>query len=489
MNRNRLNGPSLSWISAYPRRLLHRARNNAEVALLAKNAAWSSTGVVLAQLITLLSYILLARYIGKELFGQFTIVQSTVNAVSTFAGLGLGVTATKYIAELRLRNAAQAGSTVTLIGVLTLAWTGLLAFALWIAAPQIATEILKRAELVSAVRIGSILLFFTTVMNVQNGALAGFESFDAVAKTSMLRGFLILPFLLVGAAIAHVSGAVCGFAAAAAVTCVINQTLLWRRCKIHSMVFSLHGAFKELRILAAFSIPALLVNIIPAPCLALAQTLLVRQPGGYGYLAVFTAAFQLRAGIVLLPALLSQPLVPMMARLSGTGSSSRRNLMRATCAATLFVSVPLAAIVCCFPKYLMLAYGHSFTGNSPVLMLLAASAVVNSMQSPFIAAIISSGRMWILSIAYAAWGTTFLTASYMLMPAFHGTALAAAYVIADGMQAVAVLVIYRRNESKLRFDLAASVTESPESALLLGAQPSPVALAEVPEIFRRGGGR
>lgn len=489
MKRNLLGGPFLSEISALPRRLLHRARNNAEVALLARNAAWSSAGVVLAQVITLLSYMLLARYIGKESFGQFTIVQSTVNAISTFAGLGLGVTATKYIAELRLRNPARAGSTITLIGVLTLAWTGLLALALWIAAPQIATEVLRRAELVSAVRIGSILLFFTTIMNVQNGALAGFESFDAVAKTSVLRGFLILPFLLFGAAIGHVSGAVFGFAAAAAVTCVINQGLLWRRCKIHSMVFSLQGAAKELSILSAFSIPALLVNIIPAPCLALAQMLLVRQPGGYGYLAVFTAAFQLRAGIVLLPALLAQPLVPMMARSSGTGSSSRRNLMRATCAATLCVSIPLAAIVCCFPQYLMLAYGHSFAGNSPVLMLLAASAVVVSMTSPFVAAITSSGKMWILSIALAAWGATFLTASYMLMPAFHGTALGAAYLIADSVQAVAVLVIYRRNESRLRFDLASSVTDLPESALLLGAQPTPVPLPEVSEISQHGGGR
>jgi O-antigen/teichoic acid export membrane protein len=291
---------------------------------------------------------------------------------------------------------------------------------------------------------------------------------------------------LLGAAIGHVSGALFGFAAAAAITCVINQVLLLRRCKIHSMVFSLHGAFKEISILAAFSIPALLVNIIPAPCLALAQTLLVRQPGGYGYLAVFTAAFQLRAGIVLLPVLLSQPLVPMMARSSGNGSSSRRNLMRATCAATLFVSVPLAAIVCCFPKYLMLAYGHSFTGNSQVLMLLAASAVVSSMTTPFIAAIIGSGRMWILSIAYAAWGATFLTASYMLMPAFHGTALAAAYVIADSIQAAVVFVIYRRSESKLQLDPAVSVNESPESTLPLEAHPSP--LSEVPEVFRLGGG-
>jgi O-antigen/teichoic acid export membrane protein len=211
-------------------------------------------------------------------------------------------------------------------------------------------------------------------------------------------------------------------------------------------VLNLRGGLKELRFLAVFSIPALLTNIVPAPCLALAQTLLIRQPGGYGSLAVFTAAFQMRAGIVLLPALLSQALVPMLARTSGSGSLPRRSLMRATCAATLAVSVPLAGIVCCFPKYLMLAYGHSFAGNSPVLILLAVSGVVSSMTNPFTAAVISSGKMWTLSLAYAAWGAVFLSVAYALLPALQGTALSAAFVAADSIGAAVVFALYWRHE-------------------------------------------
>jgi O-antigen/teichoic acid export membrane protein len=98
---------------------------------------------------------------------------------------------------------------------------------------------------------------------------------------------------------------------------------------------------------------------------------------------------------------------------------------------------------------LMLAYGNSFTGNAQVLMLLAASAVLNSATAPYSAAITSSGRMWALSLAFAAWGTAFLTASYVLVPSLHATALAAAFVIADGVQAVAVWTVYQRSERGL----------------------------------------
>ena len=299
-----------SPVVALVRHFARKVIKDAEILRLARNVAWSSFGVVLSQVITLVAYVALARYIGKERFGEFTIIQGTANTVSAFAGLGFGITATKYIAELRQREPAQAGSVMAMISLITLIWTALLTLVIWVAAPEIASEILKRPELASAVRIGAVLLFFTAIMNVQNGALAGFESFDAVAKTSMLRGFLILPFLLAGAAMGGVRGALVGFAAVGALICAVNYNLLRRRCNLYSIALTLRGGLARLRLLAAFSIPAFLANILPAPCLSLAQLLLVRQPGGYGDVAIFSAAFQIRTGIVLVPRFSRSPLCP-----------------------------------------------------------------------------------------------------------------------------------------------------------------------------------
>jgi O-antigen/teichoic acid export membrane protein len=441
------------------RQAIKRIWKDVEIIRLARNVAWSSFGVVLSQVITLVAYMALARFIGKERFGEFTIIQSTANTVSAFAGLGFGITATKYIAQLRQRYPIEAGSVMGLISLITLLWTGLLTVVIWASATEIATELLKRPELASAVRIGAVLLFFTAIMNVQNGALAGFESFDAVAKTSMLRGFLILPFLLAGAALGGVRGALAGFASAGALVCLVNYNLLRRRCRSHSIVLHLRDGIARLRLLAGFSIPAFLANILPAPCLSVAQMLLIRQPGGYGDLAVFTAAFQLRAGIVLLPAILSQPLVPMFAGFSEANLSSRKNLLRATCAATVVVSIFLATIVCAFPKYLMLAYGHSFTENSPVLILLAISAVIFSVSNPFISVAISAGKMWTIFMASAAWGVTFLVTTHFLLPALHATALACAYVAADSVQAVFVFIAYHLNEKTRTASLAAETED------------------------------
>ena len=147
---------------------IKRIWNDVEIVRLARNVAWSSVGVVLSQVITLLAYMALARYIGKERFGEFTIIQSTANAVSLFAALGFAITATKYIAELRQRDPEQAGSVMATITLITLVWTSLLTVAIWATAPEIATEVLKRPGLASAVRIGAVLLFFTTVLGLSD---------------------------------------------------------------------------------------------------------------------------------------------------------------------------------------------------------------------------------------------------------------------------------------------------------------------------------
>ncbi len=52
--------------------------------------------------------------LGKEEFGKLGIVQSTVGMFQVFAGFGLGLTATKYVAEFRDSDPAKTGRIIGL---------------------------------------------------------------------------------------------------------------------------------------------------------------------------------------------------------------------------------------------------------------------------------------------------------------------------------------------------------------------------------------
>src|SRR5580658_7469795 len=119
------------WIEATCPRFLHplwlRFRASPLWVRLARGVFWSLVGAVLARGLGVASSIIVARALGIAAFGEFTMIQSTVGLFGTFAGLGLGVTVTKYVAELRESDPVRCGRVIGLI--LLVATAG----ALWLA--------------------------------------------------------------------------------------------------------------------------------------------------------------------------------------------------------------------------------------------------------------------------------------------------------------------------------------------------------------------
>ena len=64
-------------------------------------AFWSLLGTVVSRGLSLASSVFVARWLGKESFGEFGVLQTTVGMFAVFAGFGMGLTATKHVAELR----------------------------------------------------------------------------------------------------------------------------------------------------------------------------------------------------------------------------------------------------------------------------------------------------------------------------------------------------------------------------------------------------
>src|SRR5690242_3808036 len=74
----------------------------------ARGIVWSLLGAVMAQGSSLVASVITARLLGPGTFGQYGMIQSTVVMLGIFAGLGLGLTSTKYVAEFRTQDPARA---------------------------------------------------------------------------------------------------------------------------------------------------------------------------------------------------------------------------------------------------------------------------------------------------------------------------------------------------------------------------------------------
>src|ERR1700680_1978946 len=72
-------------------------------------AVWGVLGAVISRALNMAAWVICARLLGRSDFGQLTMVQSTAGVFGVFAGMGLGMTATRYIAEFRTSDPARAG--------------------------------------------------------------------------------------------------------------------------------------------------------------------------------------------------------------------------------------------------------------------------------------------------------------------------------------------------------------------------------------------
>jgi len=75
-------------------------------------AFWSVAGALISRGFLLAASVVCAWFLGKEGFGALGMIQSTTGMLGVLAGLGLGITATKYVSELRRLDPLRARQSV-----------------------------------------------------------------------------------------------------------------------------------------------------------------------------------------------------------------------------------------------------------------------------------------------------------------------------------------------------------------------------------------
>lgn len=152
---------------------------------LAKGAFWSLAGAVISRGLMLAASVLVARMLGKTGFGELGMIQSTVGMFGVFAGFGLGMTATKYVAELRTSDPARAGRIIGLSGLVAMGTGGAMAVGLFIIAPWLAEHTINAPHLAGMLRVSAVMLLINALTGAQTGALAGFEALKTIAYVNL----------------------------------------------------------------------------------------------------------------------------------------------------------------------------------------------------------------------------------------------------------------------------------------------------------------
>jgi O-antigen/teichoic acid export membrane protein len=190
---------------------------------LAKGMFWSVAGAVISRGLMLVATVLVARMLGKKGYGELGMIQSTVGMFGVFAGFGLGLTATKHVAEFCRSDPDRAGRIIGLSELVAIVTGGLMALGLFIFAPWLAEHTINAPQLAGVLRISSLILFINALIGAQTGALSGFEAFKTIAYVNLFVGLISFPILVFGTWFGGLTGAVWALAINLGVNWLLNQ--------------------------------------------------------------------------------------------------------------------------------------------------------------------------------------------------------------------------------------------------------------------------
>ncbi len=386
----------------------------------ARGAFWSTTGMVVAQALGLAASVIVARiFDSKELYGELGMIRNTVVMFGVFAGLGLGLTATKHVAEFRATDPARAGRVLGMANAVALISSAAMAIAVFLFARWIVAYTLKAPRLETELRIGCVILFFEALNGAQLGALSGFEAFRSVAWLSFYRGILTFPLMVVGTwagmrwgPVWAVRGALAALAAAAAAGWVMNHFALRSLMREREVPFaSWREARTELPLLWTYALPALLNGALATVAAWASMAVLVRRnDSGSGAFGVFSAANQWQFPVTLVAGQLGAVLLPILASFQREEGGDARGA-RAVEAATVLVAVallPLVAILSCFAGPIMSLYGAKFAPYVWVFWAALFVAGAKSLGTIPGTLIQAKGAMWAGFVINLTWGVALI---------------------------------------------------------------------------------
>ncbi len=390
--------------------------------------AWIVLGSVAQQGGSFAAAVLLARILGREVYGQFALIQSSLVAMTTVAGLALGVTATKYVSEYRSSQPEKAGRVLGLASSVATAAALVFACALFAGAAHWIPG--AEGTVLEGARIGALYVFFITMNGYQLGAIAGFEAFQTAGCISTAYGAFNLLLSWALGTVAGLRGAVAAQAASACLLWIMYHFALRRQCRKHGVRIDYKGALRESSVLWRFSVPGAACGIVASLAIWWCNVYLV-QTRGFAELAVFTAANTMRSMVLFVPAMVARVTSPLLNNLLSDGrrGTYRRTFLGAVVLNALVATVA-GTILMVNGQLVLRLFGRDFRGSNLLLGALLGASVLEVIGNSLFQALFSSGRIWKNLAILSFWAAVLITASRFTVPAAGAAGLALAYLFA-----------------------------------------------------------
>lgn len=428
----------MSAIKEKAKHIIERLRRSP----LFKDSMWSLIGSTVGRGLSLIAGILVARFLGKDIYGEYGIIKTTLIYIEIFSTFGLGYTATKYIADYKNTNPEKVSAVCKAALKITLLTSGLMALVVLVFAKQIA-EIIDAPHLYNTLRITAAGIIVNAINVAQIGVLSGFAEFKVIAKNTTISGIVTFVLTATLTYIWGLNGAVIALVLSYGTQCLINNISVRALVKQYEKPKGSQGKlYKEL---LSFSFPIALQESLYSITSWFTSYLLIKL-AGYGELGLYSAAGQWAAIISFIPGILRNVTLSHLSSSLSNVDSHHRTL-KAMIAVNVSTTFCLFLGILLFQKLICSFYGDSFVGLGPVLIALTFNSILAAVANVYVQEYMALGQNWFVFIAKIVRDIGSLLLAYILITRINNNGalyLSYSIVIADILFVLLLVFYYRR---------------------------------------------
>jgi O-antigen/teichoic acid export membrane protein len=375
-----------------------------------KDSFWSLIGSVLGQGLSLVAGIFVARFLGKDIYGEYGMIKTTLLDIAIFSTFGLGYTATKFIAESKnkdkqnIRQIAFGSINITLVTSITFA------LLLFVFAKQVAIY-LNAEHLSLSLRIFAVNIVFNALTTVQVGILAGFNEFKAIAKNKTIVGIITFVLSVVLTWFYDIEGALTALLVATTANCILNNIVVRKQLKFYPQTVEKEKTL--IKKLLTFSLPITLQEGVYSVTSWLSIFLLVKL-SNYGEVGLYSAAMQWAGIILFIPGVLRNV---TLSHLSGSNNNIKQHdkvFKRMILVNFLSTLVP-CLVIFVLSGFISSFYGTSFEALPLILSISVFTTIFSAIQNVYIQEYMANNKAWLHFCLSAFFNILTLCLAYILL--------------------------------------------------------------------------
>jgi len=320
------------------------------------------SGTALSTIILAIASILIARFLGPELYGQYTLAFVVPQLLYLFTDLGVTQGITKFTSSLQAKGETDRIPNIIKHGMLLRATIGLIIFAVNYAfAGPIAAYLLQRSDLTIYVQLASISIIFQVIFSTSTSAFVGLDKTEYQAITTNVQAIaktiVSIALILAGFSI---TGAILGYTASYIAAAATALPLLWLLTRKNQKPTQNIGIKTNLKNLFSYGTP-LYVSVLLAGFLPLLINLVLAFFTTDAAIGNYKAATNFAALLTVIAVPITTILLPAFSKLNSATNQKIREFFKIVLKYTTLIIIPVTFLIIVFSKEIVqIVYGGTY---------------------------------------------------------------------------------------------------------------------------------